>query len=315
LKYQINKNTKGVKMTQYSALNKIIKKGKTIETPKNLGELLIKYFSDVHNDNISRELYFVGLYYGLVAEAMTLENIGKSQPQQLTRERVRQIIDSVLNKIKEHQPKGYVDPFTKTKEIFTQVLGKNTFIRIEDLIKHEYFSAFKKNVKGLISFLNDCGIRQIAYRKKYYFYPEAFVRKDIVQSIQKENKTLRREKTMENMTHKAKTVTYVPDEVRTHLLNYSQKHKINLNPLYENILNKYMEKKPYEASDYVFSRTKSWKARKGKAKWQQIGIYIDKDIFSTIKTNVVSIKKDLKKNVSLMSFICQAFVWHYEQNS
>jgi hypothetical protein len=302
-------------MTQYSALNKIVKKGRTIESPKNLGEYLIKYFSDVHSDNISRELYFVGLYYGLVAEAMTLENIGKAQPQQLTRERVRQIIDSVLNKVKEHPIKGYTDPFIKTQEMFAIVLAKNSFIRIEDLLKNDYFAPFKKNVKGLISFLNDCGIRQIAYRKKYYFYPETYVRKDIVQSIQKENKTLRREKTIENMTHKAKTVTYVPDEVRTHLLNYSQKHKLNLNPLYETILTKYMEKKPYEAADYVFSRTKSWKARKGKAKWQQIGIYIDKDIFSLIKTNVASIKKDLKKNVSLMSFICQAFVWHYEQNN
>lgn len=302
-------------MTQYSALNKIIKKGRTIESPKNLGEYLIKYFSDVHNENISRELYFVGLYYGLVADAMTLENIGKSQPQQLTRERVRQIIDSVLGKIKNHPIKGYTDPFIKTQEMFSIALGKNTFIRIEDLIKHDYFTSFKKNVKGLISFLNDCGIRQIAYRKKYYFYPETYVRKDIVQSIQKENKTLRREQTIENMTHKAKTVTYVPDEVRTHLLNYSQKHKLNLNPLYETILTKYIEKKPYEAESYVFSRTKSWKARKGKAKWQQIGIYIDKDIFYEIKETVASIKKDLRKNVSLMSFICQAFVWHYEQNS
>jgi hypothetical protein len=302
-------------MTQYLALTKIIKKGKKIETPQNISDYLIKYFSDVYTDGISRELYFVGLYYGLVAEAMTLENIGKAQPQNLTRERVRQIIDAVLGKIKDQPLVGYESPFTKTKEVFNQTIGDNSFIRIEELLKNNYFSPFKKNVKGLISFLNDCGIRQIAYRKKYYFYHENEQRKNIVQSIQKENKNLRREKTLENMDHKAKTVTYVPDEVRSHLLAYAEKHNLNLNPLYESILNDYMEKKPYVATDYVFSRTKSWKARKGKAQWQQIGIYIDKEIFDTIKSNVLIIKKDLKKNVSLMSFICQSFVWHYERNS
>jgi len=302
-------------MIQYPLLNKIIKKGKKITNPENLVDLLIKYFSDVFNDNIARELYFVGLYYGLVDNAMTLENIGKAQPQVLTRERVRQIIDSVLNKIKNVEITGYDNPFYKTKEVFTDILKDNSFLRIEDLLEEEYFSGFKKNVKGLIAFLNDCGIRQIAYRKKYYFYLESFNRKDIVQFIQKENKSLRREKTVENMSHKAKTVTYVPDEVRNHLLNYAQKNKINLNPLYEEILNNYMDEKPYVAPDYVFSRTKSWKARKGKAQWQQIGIYIEKDIFISIKNAVTTIKKDLKKNVSLMSFICQAFVWHYEKNN
>ncbi len=302
-------------MTQYPALIKIIKKGKKLEQPNNVSDYLTKYFSDVYNDNISRELYFVGLYYGLVSDAMTLENIGKSQSQPLTRERVRQIIDAVLNKIKNQPLKGYESPFDKSKEIFNLILEKNSFIRLEELIKNEFFSSFKKNVKGLIAFLNDCGVRQIAYRKKYYFYPETLVRKDIVQLIQKENKTLRREKTLENMTQKSKTVTYVPDEVRSHLLKYAETNKIHLNPLYEKILTSYIQAKPFESADYVFSRTKSWKARKGKAQWQQIGIYIDKSIFSLIKSNVINIKKDLKKNVSLMSFICQAFVWHYEQNS
>ncbi|NCQ52213.1 hypothetical protein GW796_10070 [archaeon] len=301
-------------MTQYPALIKIIKKGKKIENPINLGDLLVKFFSDVYTDTISRELYFVGLYYGLVAEAITLENIGSSQPEPLTRERVRQIIDAVLNKIKPYPIVGYDNPFEKTKIIFNEILDDEHFLRIDTLLKNEYFASFKKNVKGLISFLNDCGIRQIAYRKKYYFYPESFVRKDIIQYIQKENKTLRRDKTLENMTHKSKTVTYVPDEVRAHLLSYAEKNKINLNPLYESILNEFMDVKPYNNTDYVFSRTKSWKARKGKAQWQQIGIYIDKNIFDSIKTNVSKIKQELKKNVSLMSFICQSFVWHYEKN-
>jgi len=301
-------------MDQYLELKKIIRKGKRIQNPENLYDLLIKYFSDVYNDNIARELYFVGMYYGLISEASTLKKIGQSQPKKLTRERVRQAINTVLNKIREYKTINYSDPFTKTKEIFENIFTQNNFIRAEDLLKKEYFTPFKKNIKGLISFLNDCGIRQIAYRKKYYFYSQNFNRKNIIKEIQKENKILRRENTIKNMLNKAKTVTYVPFEVRSHLLDYANKHCLNLNSLYEKILIEYMKQKPYEAIDYVFSKTKSWKARKGKAKWQQIGIYIDKDLFSSIRDTVLNIRKNLNKNVSIMNFIYQAFVWHYEMN-
>lgn len=302
-------------MTQYNALIKMIKKGKKLSTPVHLGDVLVKEISDIYNDSIARELHFLSLYYGLTGSAMTLEAIGKTQEHPLTRERVRQIIDSVLEKLKKFSSIEYENPFIKTKEVFLKNLGQEKhFLRIEELLKDDYFSAFKKNIKGLIAFFNDCGIRQIAYRKKYYFYSDSLSRKEVVQAIQKENKSLRREKTLEKMSHKAKTVTYVPDEVRLHLLDYAQKKNINLNPLYESILQEFMDIKPYMQTEYVFSRTKSWKARKGKAQWQQIGIYIEKDIFDLIRSNVKDIKKDLQKNVSLMSFICQSFVWHYEKN-
>ena len=106
------------------------------------------------------------------------------------------------------------------------------------------------------------------------------------------------------MSQKAKTVTYVPNEVRDHLLSYSEKKNINLNPLYETIINQFIDGRPFEKDSYKFSKTKSWKARKGKAQWQQVGIYIDKDIFNNVKKSVSHIKKDLRKNVSMMSFIC-----------
>lgn len=301
-------------MAQYLALNKIIKKGKKIESPYSLIDYLNKYIASVYNENIARELYFVSLYYGLIGTPLTLENIGKSQPIQLTRERVRQIIDGVLSKTKIIDV-GFEHPFIVAKKEFLNILGNKQFLRIEDLTQNDFFKDFRKNTKGLISLLNDCDIRQIAYRKQYYFYPKELERKKVVSSIQKENKTLRREKTVSNMSKKSKTVTYVPNEVRKYLLEYSYKYKLNLNPLYESIINKFIEIKPYESADYNFSKTKSWKARKGKAEWQQIGIYIDRNIFLKIKDSVIHIKKDLKKNVSLMSFICQAFVWHYETNN
>lgn len=302
-------------MSNYTGLQKIIKKGKKIVTPSNLQESLQKQILENYQDKIVREFHFLTLYYGLQGKAMTLENIGQAQENHLTRERVRQIIDSVIEPLQLFQPQGYVNPYQHSVIIFEEILGADrAFVRMEELTQHSYFTEFNKNVKGLIAFLNDCGIRQIAYRKNYYFYPKRLERKNVIQDIQKENKTIRREQTLEKMSLKSKTVTYVPDEVRKHLLTYAEKHKMNLNPLYEKILNEFMTQKPYLSTDYVFSRTKSWKARKGKAKWQQIGIYIERAIFDTIKEDVKAIKRDLKKNVSLMSFICQAFVWHYENN-
>lgn len=300
-------------MNNYPGLQKIIKKGKKINVPETLFDSLHKQLADSYRDKNERELNFLTLYYGFQGKAMTLELIGQSQDPTLTRERVRQIIDSVL-KILKNENHGYENPYKKTPQVFEEILGDKKFLRLEDLLANAYFSDFKKNVKGLIAFLNDCDIRQIAYRKNYYFYPKRFERKDIVNYIQKENKLLRRENTLEKMSLKAKTVTYVPDEVRKHLLEFAHKKQTNLNPLYEYILNDFMEKQPYLSTDYVFSRTKSWKARKGKAQWQQIGIYIDRDVFDKIRDDVKKIKKELGKSVSLMSFICQAFVWHYEKN-
>jgi hypothetical protein len=302
-------------MSNYTGLQKIIKKGKKIVSPINLQESLQKQISENYNDKISREFHFLTLYYGLQGKAMTLENIGQAQENPLTRERVRQIIDSVIEPLQSFKSEAYINPYLHSVTVFDEILGtERSFLRLEELTENAYFTDFLKNVKGLIAFLNDCGIRQIAYRKNYYFYPSRLERKNVIQDIQKENKNIRREHTLEKMSLKSKTVTYVPDEVRKHLLVFAEKHKMNLNPLYEQILNDFMEQKPYASEEYVFSRTKSWKARKGKAKWQQIGIYIERCIFDNIKDDVQAIKRDLKKSVSLMSFICQAFVWHYEKN-
>jgi len=296
-------------MSSYNELQKIIKKGKKIDTSDNLLDSLLKEISLKSNSKNLRELHFLTLYYGLQGKALTLESIGNSQENPLTRERVRQIIDSATQPLKEGDLEN---PYQKSLVLFKEILKDNSFLRAEDLLTHVYFSKFKKNIKGLISFLNDCGVRQIAYRKNYYFYLDTLKRKSVVSQIQKENKTLRREQTLEKMSQKSKTVTYVPNEVREYLLNYSEKYHVNLNPLYEKILLEFIARRPFENPEFTFSRTKSWKARKGKAQWQQIGIYINKSVFSSVKDLVKEIKKDLNKNVSLMSFICQSFVWFYE---
>lgn len=299
-------------MSNYNELQKIIKKGKKIELTDNLFDSLLKEVSSKSNSKNLRELHFLTSYYGLQSKALTLEAIGNSQEHPLTRERVRQIIDSATQPLKEGDENN---PYNKAQVIFKEILGTQSFLRAEDLLENNYFSKFNKNIKGLIAFLNDCDIRQIAYRKNYYFYLSSLKRKSVVSQIQKENKSLRRLQTEEKMSQKSKTVTYVPNEVRDFLLKYSDKYHVNLNPLYEKILLEFISRKPFESPDFTFSRTKSWKARKGKAQWQQIGIYIDKAVFHTVKDKVKTIKKDLNKNVSLMSFICQAFVWFYESQN
>lgn len=300
-------------MTDYIELHKIIKKGKKVESPKTLQDYLLKYIASVFREDISREINFVATYYGLNGEALTLEKIGNTQEHKLTRERIRQIIDGTLKKTKlliEEKD----SPFVVAEKEFFNILGDSLFLRFSDLTKHSFFKDFKKNTRGLISFLNDCGIRQVAYRKEYYLYPQFFERKLIIDSIQKENKAIRREQTISNMSKKAKTVTYVPNEVREFLLDYSNKNKLNLNPLYELILKDFIESKPYLKSEFEFSKTKSWKARKGKAMWQQVGIYIDREVFNLVINSISFIKKDLNKNVSLMNFICQSFIWFYNKN-
>ena len=319
----------------YEALNKIIKKYKAIELrsfngktnlkevkeedkkekikeevlkENNLYQDLIFVVGSIHNEKIARELDFLTQYYGLAGESLTLEAIGQKQENKLTRERIRQIIDSILFKAK----RASINPYQKSLVIFKELESKSgkNFLRSEQVLEHPYFSSWQKNIKGLIAFFNDCDIRQIAYRKKYYFYLKGSSRKDIINFIQNENKGLRRQKTIEKMNQKSKTVTYVPNDIRDFLNKTAKNEKLNLNSLYENILNQFISDKPYENNDYPFPKTKSWRARKGKAEWKQIGIYINKDIFEKIKNTIKQIKKNRYGNVSMMSFICQAFVWY-----
>lgn len=299
-------------MTNYNII-KLIKKGKKIENPQNLEDSLIKLISLVEQPSFERELFFISLYYGLIGDAHTLDSIGSLQEPALTRERIRQIIDSCVIKLKKEKT-DFENPYIISQKLFSDILGHEKFLRLDQIMQNTYFQSFKKNIKGLISFFNDCDIRQIAYRKKYYFYKKSESRKLIIQQIQKENKVLRRNKTIEKISLKSKTVTYVPNEIRSYLLDFSKNKNINLNPLYELILKDFMIHKPYIKNNFTFSKTKSWKARQGKAEWQQIGIYIDKNIFDEIQIHIEDMKKYYNKNVSLMSFICQSFIWYYEKN-
>lgn len=259
--------------------------------------------------NNARGFKYMMHYYGLTGAAgMTLEAIGQNVAGGLTRERVRQIIDGALGVLikAESSVSGARRPYSEAKRRFDEMLAGSgqSFLRLSTLMEEKHFSHFGGDPKGFIAFLNDAGIRQVVYRGAHYIYPNSIERRDAIELVQVENKKTRRTRTLEKMETMAKTVTYVPQDSREHLLAESKRRGVPLNRLYERILSQFMSKPPCKSSE-DFEKTQSWRARKGKAEWSQVGIYIDKDIFDQVKTAAAMIKPE---PVSNMSFICQAFV-------
>ncbi len=257
----------------------------------------------------ARGVFFMLHYYGIgVDKNLTLESIGEQLGGGLTRERIRQIIDAVLTLAKKRELHSDTKPFSVTWNKFEYFLKEQKnlepFVLMETLLQDEYFHSFVSNPKGFIAFLNDSNIRQVVYRQESYLYPYQFSRKEIIEKIQKENKKIRRSKTVEKMSHMSKTVTYVPSDIRNSLLAYSERESIALNRLYELILTEFMNTKPFHSA-LDFGKTQSWKARQGKAQWSQVGIYISKVIFERVKSE----SQILTPSVSTMSYICEAFCW------
>lgn len=269
---------------------------------------LLSLMKGADAESNKRGLEFTLSYYGLLkGEAKTLEGVGRDMANGLTRERVRQIIDSTLASLLVLEGGADQKPFAKARVRFEASLErmKSRFVRFDDLIKDKYFSSFEGNRRGLAAMLNDAGIKQVVYRGEQYLYPAKLKRKDAIGIIQDENKRARRANTLDKMESMAKTVTYVPTETRKKLLAEAKKRKTALNRLYEKILLAFMKSKPYESSD-DFERTKSWKARQGRADWEQVGIYIAKPVFVMVKKEAAEVSK---AGVSNMSYICHAFSW------
>lgn len=259
--------------------------------------------------NNARGFKYMMHYYGLTGEpGMTLEAIGKEVAGGLTRERVRQIIDGALSVLLKAEAfaSAIRRPYHETKRRFDEMLADSghRFLRLSTLMDEAHFHHFGADPKGFIAFLNDAGIRQVVYRGAHYIYPNSIERRDAIELVQVENKKTRRARTLAKMGKMAKTVTYVPQDAREHLLMESKRREVPLNRLYEKILIQFMGKSPCKNSE-DFEKTQSWRARKGKAEWSQVGIYIDKDVFEQVKAAAALIKPE---PISNMSFICQAFV-------
>lgn len=273
-------------------------------------------------DENARGLHYMIVYYGLGEQkGLTLEAIGEqvaplgsTDKKALTRERVRQIIDNVLYMLlrKEGSAKeGHPKPYEKIKALFDATLKNRAFpfLRLSEFVKDPYLLSYENDPKGLVSFLNDAGIRQVVYRNEHYIYPENISRQDAIAHVQAENKKVRRAQTMEKVERMAKTVTYVPKETRSSLSALAKKDKVPLNRLYEQILESFMTDTPYNGS-IDFEKTQSWRARQGKAEWQQVGIYIDRELFEKVKNKANTVTPE---PVSNMSYICQAFIWFAKQ--
>lgn len=267
-------------------------------------ELLALIGSCLRHGNPRSYSYMIH-YYGLSgAPGMTLEAIGATIAGGLTRERVRQIIDGALASLLKAE--GSDGPYKKTRERFSAMLeasGRN-FLAMESLSDDGYFQGFGEDPKGLIAFLNDAGIRQVVYRGVHYIYPKSLGRQEAIELVQVENKRARRAATMEKMETMAKTVTYVPQEARAKLLEEAAARDMPLNRLYERILEVFISKPPCSTSK-EFEKTQSWRARKGKAEWSQVGIYIDKGIFEKVRDAAAAVRPE---PISNMSYISQAFV-------
>lgn len=275
--------------------------------PGLLGELLGLIKSSLANNN-ARGFKYMMHYYGLGGEpGLTLEAIGTDIAGGLTRERVRQIIDGALAVLlRAESSVATLWPYRDTKARFDELLADSgkKFLRLSDFMSVDYFKGFGLDPKGFIAFLNDAGIRQVVYRGAHYIYPKSLDRREAIEFVQLENKKSRRTKTMDKMAKMAKTVTYVPLDTREFLLADAKHRGVALNRLYEKILAQFISKNPCKSSK-DFEKTQSWRARKGKAEWSQVGIYIDKDIFEKVKVAAAMVKPE---PISNMSYICQAFV-------
>lgn len=251
----------------------------------------------------------IELYYGVTSgSGVTLEHIGKRSDVNLTRERVRQIIDSGVRYIQKKETNGLVvpafvevpTPYAKALSILNSLMkeGGVGFIHFDLLVKHPYFKGFHSNEKGLISFLNDIGVRHLLYRGIRYLYLNVHKKAVVILDIQKENRIIRNHNTQQKILGMSKTVTWVPKEAQRILKEVSVDYRYKLNKMYELIL---IDFKAYVSNGSFKIQKKSPVANKEEL--VQVGIYIKKSIASQIK------EESKKHHISYMSFIRNAFIW------
>ena len=283
-----------------------------IKIGKDARKDLLEAFAFSLGKDSARTSECVFMYYGMNGKpAMTLEMIGAAMEPQLTRERIRQIIDAGVMAVKamEEATKKSCRPFATAKEVFSSLMedGGVEFVQMKDFLAHPYFKSMGSDMRGLTAFASDVGIKQVVYRGGQYLYPADADRKGVIKAVQSANKKERRGRTEAKSSGMSKTVTYVPAEIKDALKENADKRGCPLNRMYEEILTKFGRVPSKSPAD--FEKTRSWKARKGLSEWVQVGIYIEKEVFERAR------KESEKLGVSLMSYICRAFSWFAENPS
>lgn len=274
---------------------------------RNLFESIAK----IKNQKNSRSFYFMLIYYGWGdSKNLTLDQIGSLIEPKLTRERVRQIIESAVEILKSDKD----NVFDRAYNLFVSFKGsREGYLKLSDFKSDRELKDWENNEQGLIDFLNDAGVRHVAYRGIGYLYDKKIKRGNAIEEIQNQNKIIRKAKTNEKASTMVKTVTYVPIEIKNKLALIAKKEEIGLNKLYEKALGEFIK----EVSDgkiVSFNKTQSWKARKKKTPWCQIGLYINREVFSEIK-KITDLLKKKKVDVSNMSFIYEAFTFIVDKKS
>jgi hypothetical protein len=268
---------------------------------------LLLNLKEVWSDKRARSIYFLMKYYGLLGPGLTLEEIGQQEKKPLTRERVRQLLEEMIKvlraKEKETGHRG-PNPFEMVKGWYTQQIQLTgaTFASLKELMDTPLTLGFEDE-KGVCAFLKDADIKQAIYRNQKYLYVSVEKRKGIIQEIQSFNKKERKAKTEKRAQEMAKTVTYVPYEVKQAIVREQERVGEPLNRMYENILSVFAQKSPWKKHPMFFEKTKSWRFRKDKTDWVQIGLYIKRESYDQAKACSKA------AGVSLMSYICRAVAW------
>lgn len=273
---------------------------------------ILQAISKIYEDSNQRDCYILSQYYGICSKPLTLESIGAQLTPTLTRERVRQVINNLTEKIK---TLNIDNIYTKTNKSIQSYLSEKSFLLLDEILKKDYFSVNKNRNKGLLAFLKDCGISQVSYRGKTYLYiSEKYTKSEVIKNIKIFNKTIRKQATLKKSLEKIKTATHIPQYVKDHLHLQSKKQNIGLNELYVKIINGFFLYSPYRAESYVFTKTKSSNQIQPQDDWVQLGLYIPINTFNEIKKHIAEIKsRKPQSNVTLMNFLCQAFIWHHNK--
>lgn len=305
-------------MTEYSVKKKreihnltslLLRKKENEFTNGTIPYGIIKLLQKSLTEGNSKGVIFVLQYYGLLDEnGKTLDEIGKSADKELTRERVRQLIKDVTINMQDAEKYAHESEkaFSKAKAWYSRQRsnGKDYVCVDENIFNDSALNGFKKgDVKGLAAFLVGVDVHTIMNPSGVYFYNGLENRLDIEHKIKCDKKIARRSLTEEKASKMKKTVTYVPPAIRSDLLGMSKLTNIQLNRLYELILNEFKKSKPWSGHPGYFEKTKSWKARKGGSDWVQIGLLITKDDFDMARGKAESL------GCSLMAYIAAAFAW------
>jgi len=280
------------------------------------------YWSQPKTRRLSTAFNLMRQYYN----GKTLESIGANKELGLTRERVRQIINYGVQNIRQSEKKVKLNdlksidsspsPYARVYSYFLLFLKeeKRQFVSLDLFLNNDYFKSLKSHKRGLISLLNDVGIRQILYRNQYYLYQKSdnYTKEELIKEIQGFNREQRHERTLKKMMQMSKTVTWIPNAVRQSLSRISEKLKVKLGGIYELAIEEFKKANLYDLQngknsrsqvcDYFDVLMKDYN-NNGTATETQVGVYISREV-----ANIARTEADLC-GISFMSFLRAAFVW------